>query len=372
MLNLDPEYTPRAVIRRMLLLLVVALVLAFGMAAHADSVRLYDQVGVKGKEVRLKDVAEVKGPAAAKFGDLVIATLQDKRAEYTLTLDMVDQALSAAGVNWGLVSLGGFNECKVTRLIEPASVGHESDRSVVSNIETPIGLHTTLTLRGMVEKHLADRMGADPSEISIDFSERDAEKLNIPILGRRVEFESISTNQLGRVPVTVRLYKGRSVSETIRVSATVKRVMLAVVAAHDIDRGQRFTNDDLQVRQCVIDRDHVTPITDPALAIGQQADTSISAGELVTARSVRPPVLVKRGEWVDVRCFVGGLVIRTVAVASEEGSLDSVIKVRNESSGETFLATVTGRREVVVPLADDSEPESSTAMADNPNQEVTQ
>ena len=372
MMNIEPDNTPRAVIRRILLLLLVALVLAFGMVTRADSVRLYDQVGVDGGRVTLQDVAKLEGPAALKHGGLVLMTLDQQRGGHTVTLDMVEDALTEAGVNWGLVSLGGFNQCRVTRLIEPETLGAEYGQAVAANIETPIGLHTTLTLRAMVEQYLAQRIGLEQGELRVDYSDRDAGKLDLPILGRSIEIEPMSQNLLGRVPMTVRLYKGRTVSETIHVNASIRRAMLAVVAARDIARGQRFTRDDLSVRVCLIDSDSITPITDPSLAIGQQATVSLRGGDVLAARAVRPPTLVKRGELVDVRCFIGSLVIRTVGIAAEDGSLESAIRVRNESSGDTFLATVTGRRQVVVSIGSDSEPEATTAMAENINQEVMQ
>ncbi len=370
MMNLEPDYTPRATIRRMLMLLVAALVLALGMATRADSVQLFDEVGVTGEQVTLKDVAKLEGPAAIKHGDLVLMSLNQQRGEYTVTLDTVEDALTKADVNWGLVSLRGYNECRVTRLIEPESMGPEAGQAVAANIETPIGLQTSLTLRARVEQHLAEHVGLHADELRIGFSERDAKKLDLPILGRSIEIEPTSQNTLGRVPLKIRLYEGRQVSESLHVNASVQRVMLAVVTTGPVTRGQTYTRDDLQVRECVIDNDDITPITDPALAIGQQATASLRGGDILAVRSVRPPVLVKRGELVEVRCFVGGLVIRTVGIAKEDGTLDSAIRIRSESSSDTFLATVTGRREAVVSIGHDPEPEATTVMADNTTQEV--
>jgi len=371
MTNREPDKTPSATLRRILLLLVVAVVLAFGLVARADSVRLYEQAGVEGPRVTLGQVAKLDGAAARAHADLVVLELNDQREGYTLTLDQLEQALGDAGVNWGRVSLRGYDTCKVTRLIEPEPVGPATDQAVAANIQTPIGLNTSLTLRQLVEQQLTERIGNDRGDLRLSFSNRDAEKLNLPVLGRSVEIEPTSDNRLGRIPVVIRLYEGRVIDKTLHVGAKAERVMLAVVAAAPVSRGQRFTRDDLQVRECVIDNDGVEPITDPSLAIGQQAATTLREGEVVTVRAVRPPVLIKRGELVDVRCFVGGLVIRTVGIASADGALDDMIKVRNDSTGDTFYAVVTGRREVVVSIDDRPVADGTTAMADNPTDEVT-
>jgi flagellar basal body P-ring formation protein FlgA len=370
MLDFKPENTPGATLRRLLVLLLAALVMAFGIAARADSVRLYDQVGIESQTVTLQQVAELDGPAARAFADVVLMTLEDGRGEYTVTLDAVEKALDGAGANWGLLSLRGFNTCRVTRLAVPPVPVPAQGQAVTANIETPIGLGTPLTLRALVEQHLAERVGVGSDELRITFSERDAKRLDIPILGRSVEIEPTSRNTLGRIPVVIRLYEGRSVAESITVSARAQHTLLAVVTTGPVARGEVFTRTTLQVRECVLDDNNITPVTDPSIIIGQESATSLRAGEIVAVRSVRAPIMVKRGMLVDVRCFVGGLIIRTVGHATEDGSLDDRILVRSDSTGDTFFAVVTGRQEVVVTMNANTQPETSTAMADDRDQEV--
>lgn len=373
MYEIEPENTPGATLRRMLLLLLAALVVAFGIAARADSVRLYDQVGVNSERVTLAQVAELKGPAAEALAGVVLATLDEGRVEHTITLAEVEKALDAAGMNRGLVSLRGFAACRVTRLAEPPAPMIDRGQDVAANIETTIDFETTLTLRGVVEQQLTDRAGAGDSvdEVRVTFSERDIKRLDVPILGRSVEVETVTPNLLGRVSIVVRLYEGHTVAESFTVNAQVNRKMLAVTTAVAVSRGEVFTRSHLQVRECVIENDADTPITDPAVVIGQASVASLRAGEMLTTHAIKSPVMVKRGELVDVRCFVGGLIVRTVGQAVENGSLDDRIAVRSESTGDTFYAVVTGRHEVVVSMDRGSQPETTTAMAEQTNPEVT-
>lgn len=371
MFEIEPENTPGATLRRMLILLLAALVMAFGIAARADSVRLYDQAGVESARVTLAQVADLEGPAARALAGVVLATLPEGRSEHTVTLAEIEKALDDAGVNRGLVSLRGFSACRVTRLAEPPAAFIERGQAVAANIETPIGLGTTLTLRTVVERRLADRTGAGDDELRITFSDRDVKRLDVPILGRSVEVEPITPNTLGRVPVVVRLYEGRAVAETFTVNAQLRRTLLAVVTTGPVARGEVFTRGHLQVRQCVLDDDNATPITDPSVVIGQESASSMRAGEMLIARAVKSPIMVKRGELVDVRCFVGGLIVRTVGHVTENGSLGDRVAVRSESSGDTFYAVVAGRHEVVVSTDAHSQPQATTAMAEPSNGEVT-
>lgn len=370
MIEFEPDNTPGATLRRMLILLLAAVVMAFGIAARADSVRLYDQIGVEGPNVTLSQVAELKGDAAQAFAGMVLLTLDEGRDEQAITLAQVEKKLNEAGVNRGLVSLRGFNTCRVTRLVAPPVPVLDQGQAVSANIETPISLETTLTLQGMLEQQLIERAGIHADEIRINFTDRDLKRLDKPILGRSVEIEPISSNTLGRVPVVIRLYEGRTVAETFNVTAQLNRTLLAVVATGPIARGERFTRSHIQVSECVLDNDGVVPITDPSMVIGQESATALRTGDMVLVRSVRSPLMVKRGELVDVRCFVGGLIVRTVGHAMENGSLDDRILIRSESTGDTFYAMVTGKQSAVVSTDGSAEPEATTAMADQSNREV--
>jgi len=363
MLDFEPKKTAGATLRRIMIILIAAIVMAFGIAARADSVRLYDQAGVDTPVVTLKHVAELTGDAALAHGDMVLVTLKEGRSEHTITLNMIEKALDEAGVNWGRVSLRGFNACKVTHLVEPESLAPEVGRAVAANIETPIGLHTTLTLRGMVEQYIHDSATLSQGELRIEFSDRDAKKLDLPIFGRSIEIEPVGINTLGRVPLMIRLYDEQRVAQTMQVSAKVQHVLLAVVADIPVARGEVFSRNHLKVRECIVDDDAILPVTDPGTIIGQESATSLRVGEMVSINKVKSPLMVKRGDLVNVRCFVGGLVVRTADYAAQNGSLNDVIRLRSDSTGDEYYAVVTGHRQAVV--------NSSTgpqALANSPQQ----
>ena len=350
MFEIEPENTPTATLRRMLLLLIAALVVACGIAARADSVQLYDQVGLKSGKVTLADVAELQGPSAKALSSVEVASLADGWKEHVVTLDDVEAAMDKAGVNWGLVSLRGYAKCRVSRLAAPPESELGKGQAVAANIETPIGLDASLTLHARVEKLIAQRAGVPLSDLQISFSDHDRQALNIPALGRSIEIEPTVTNTLGRVPLVVRLYETGRITKTIQVRAQVRQVMLAVVARRPISRGQVFTRDDLEVRECYLEDDDVQPVTDPMLAVGQQADASMRSGDILLSRKVKAPYMVRRGELVTVRCLIGGLVVRSIGKASQDASLGDTVNIRMEDNHETVLATVAGRGEAVVRL----------------------
>jgi flagella basal body P-ring formation protein FlgA len=151
----------------------------------------------------------------------------------------------------------------------------------------------------------------------------------------------------GRVPIAVRHYQNGQVTEQFTISATVKRQVTAMVATDTIRRDSRFDPGKVEQQTVWLSRDR-EPVKEMDLLAGQRADGVLREGDLVYPDDVASPVLVERRDLVTVRCLSGGLVVRTVARALDEGSKGDVIRVRNESSRETFTCKVTGPREAVV------------------------
>ncbi|MEX0652913.1 MAG: flagellar basal body P-ring formation chaperone FlgA [Phycisphaeraceae bacterium] len=331
---------------------VILILLLFTAApALAGSIRLHNVASVQGRDVRLADIAELTGERAEILADTVIARFNEGRSELTLRHAQVRKALDVHDVHWGLVSLRGHSSCTVRqRPDEPAADDREprDEPAVASNVESEIDLNTAMTLRARIVEMIEQLSGAAREDLRIHFNDRDADRLDLSVVTHRFELEPGSTAGVGRVPVTVRQYRHGAVVEEFSITVDVERRVLALVARRTIGRGDAFTKDAVRVREVYLGSDRGQPLDDPDLVAGQHAAAVLREGAVVYPEHVRSPVLVRRGELVTVRALVGDLVVRTVGRASEEGARDEVIQVRNEGSRDTFYATVTGRREVVV------------------------
>ena len=91
-----------------------------------------------------------------------------------------------------------------------------------------------------------------------------------------------------------------------------------------------------------------SPIESPAALSGMRAARTIRAGEPICAQSLERRPAVGRGEDVTVISTAGAVQIVGRAVAQEDGIVGQVLRVKNRSSGEIYLAAVSGEREVVV------------------------
>ncbi len=343
-----------------------ATLLLVATVAGADEIRLRREVASQGPSVKLHEVAELSGPRAEALADTAVLLFTEGQAEGRVTLDGLRAVLDSAGTNWGVVSLRGFASCKVHRTVgglagtasrpEPgsdsiAAMPVPADaRDAATNPGQPLDIEAALSLKALVLDHLAQQAAAAPQDLRIAFSERDEAQLARSALRDRFEIEPVGRNTLGRVPLTIRRYRGSEVAETLRVTADIARRSLAVVATATISRGTLFTRDSIEVQELWVTDARSQPVADPKLVIGQTSKVLLRPGTAVLSEHLEQPVLVQRGELITVRCIVGGLVIRTVGRASEAGAFDQMIQVRNEVTRETFVATVTGPREAVVRL----------------------
>ncbi len=345
----------------MTMVLVTLVVFVVTETVWADSIRLHSEVSVQSQVVTLRQIAELTGKEAEIAGDAVVGRFIGNNDELVIHMAGLRDALDDAKVNWALLTLHGYERCLVHR-VKPDPEDHataDADASAsnaeraVADTEPGVSADPQATLRSRVEAALGKLAGVSADQLRITFRDQDAKWLSQSVGVRRFEIAPAVGSSIGRVPVTVRRYDAGRVAEMFTVTADVQRQVKAVVVTRHLSRGDRFTEDAIELRDVWIDDDR-EPVADLAAVRDQQVDATMRSGALVYADDVCSPVLIDRGELVTVRCLSGSLVVRTTARALEEGAIDQVIRLRNAASKEEFHATVTGRRQAVMRLDGDS------------------
>lgn len=336
-----------------ILLIFTCMVVLLGPVVRAvdasGSIRLKAQAELAHDEVLLRHIADLEGQAAEAYADVIVAKLPAQSASVTVTHQDVRSALDAAGAHWGRLSLRGFQSCIVRHVASDQPVAQQT---ATANPAEVLDTTSPMTLRELVVTRLASLSGVNRHELVIRFSDRDEAQLAVSSMADRFEIEPLSTEVLGRVPLSIRRLRGDQVIETVRVQADVSRRMLAVVARGGIARGQTFAPSDVEVREVMLTSARGEPATDPRAVIGQVAAAVLRADTVIYPEHVQSPLMVRRGELVTVRALAGGLSVRTVARAMDDGPLGQQIQVRNERSRQTFLVQVTGPQQVVVDTDD--------------------
>ncbi|MBV1788850.1 flagellar basal body P-ring formation protein FlgA [Marinobacterium sp. D7] len=128
---------------------------------------------------------------------------------------------------------------------------------------------------------------------------------------------------------------------SIFVTARVQQFIAVVTARRPITRDSRISGDALALSEQNITRlsgGYYTRLQD---VVGKTARVSINNGEIITARVLEPSLAVRRGDRVTLEVRKGALLIRTDAIALEDGRLNEQIDVQNSRSGRQVRGTIT-------------------------------
>lgn len=90
-------------------------------------------------------------------------------------------------------------------------------------------------------------------------------------------------------------------------------------------------------------------LSDPAVAVGFEAQVTLYEGRPVRAGDIGPPALVERNEIVSLLFDQGGLSILTEGRALDRAGQGQRVRVMNLGSRVTVTGTVTGPGQISVP-----------------------
>ena len=137
----------------------------------------------------------------------------------------------------------------------------------------------------------------------------------------------------------------------VRFEADVTATQSVVVATQPIERGHVITAADVAVAEW----EQVPPTTARRKlaesldsVIGMEAARPIQEGDAIFSDDFRPQILVKRGDEIAVYARGGGIQVRTIARARQDGARGELIGVESLDVKEPFDAVVVGPREAVV------------------------
>ncbi len=336
--------------------LVVVITASIGVLAGragADEVTLKSSVRLPAgaTHLYLSDIALLTGPRAARHGQLLIAPAPLGSEVFQITVGEVRRALDAAGVHWGKIQLNG---AKV--VIRPQLIGRLGPplAMTAASIEGP-DFSAPLTdrpatiptadlqmkrsdIRGAVTARLVEAMGVNPADVRLLFDHRDALFLDTASQGLQFEIRPLSNLTGDKIHLSVRIWKEGRVQETRFVSVRpMIRTDVAVLGA-DIPRGGEIKGQDLVSEQRWLSLSLSESMIAIPQATGREAARKLRAGQVLSSRDLKHPMLIKRGDRVMVQCLVGGLVIRVEAEARSNAAEGEPVELRKLGQRDTFFA----------------------------------
>jgi flagella basal body P-ring formation protein FlgA len=160
-----------------------------------------------------------------------------------------------------------------------------------------------------------------------------------PPCAQPVTVEPLDTRQLTRMRFAVRCPGAGGWKYDYLVRA--KLTAMVVVAAVPIG-----ANAPLSDEQVALERRDISMIADPVSApeqaVGQSSRRSLRTGDILRSSYLASPVLVKRGDQVEMLARHDGIEVSTSGEALDAGGRGAVIRVRNSGSGQVVRMRVTG------------------------------
>ena len=332
--------------------------------SQAARVEISSTATVAGADVRLKDVARWGGAdddALREAGEIVIHRLKDGADAATIDVRDLKQVLADAGVNLGLVSFSGSLICKVSRdghaaaEVEPVLASNVLAAAeaiappVLPDASEPAAPVRTqpLTLRDIITRQLSAHLGVPPEQLQVRFDVKDERLTSLREGTHQFQIAPQKSRRLGNVAWDITISSGNTKKKHVLMTH-VQAWQTQLVTARPLAVKQVIQNDDVAEQRVLVDYLSEEPPVTRAQIVGQQAGRELPIGTVVTPRVIHGSQLVRVGQLVTVIVENGGVHLKWVAEARENGNYGQVIRVRKPGTRDEFMVVVSGPEQTML------------------------
>ncbi len=324
------------------------------------SVRLTDD----GRIVRLSDIALLDGEQAGQLAGTVIGEVPADQHVVEFTIDHVRSVLSSAGAHWGRININGGRVIVRAKRGESgapmmAMQGVAIDATGASQASTTVdnkqiaasSIINEPTVRGQIARLFMRQLKRPADAIRLTFDGGDRDILDHSTRDMQYEVELQAHAQSTSVPVHIRGWRSGDVVAQYEIVIKPLVMVEAITVTRKVERHENLASSDLDIRRLWLPPAEARLMADRTSAVGQTATRTLRPGDVIRSQHLEPQIVIQRGDLVDVRCLVGGVVIAMQAEAREDGAANQTINFRKIGERETFTARVAGPRQAIVDLA---------------------
>jgi flagella basal body P-ring formation protein FlgA len=365
------------------------------------TLELKSEVTLIGEEVKLKQVArwaDADKGAFEPIADLVLFRLSRQNPYRTVTVRELRDTLHDAGVNLAVLRFAGATTCTVARtdvkfdertaleewvaskeaattkpaLITvapvtrpaaglasasqpPTAFGRDPQESATPTAATATAVAAKKddpkpfkTLKDHLTAEAAERLGVAPEQLQFHFNPADDKLLRLTEPHFAFHVGTPRNKNLGEVTWDISVVADGQ-KQKASVTGTVKAWQSQLVVNKPLGYRQVIREDDLVDRRALVDRLSEDPLVTREQVVGQMAGRDLKSGTILTARLIEPTLLVKSGQLVSVTLTQGAIQAKSVARATEQGTIGQTIRVKNEVTGNVFDVVVTGPQSAKLP-----------------------
>ena len=178
---------------------------------------------------------------------------------------------------------------------------------------------------------------SDSYDIEIDTKSPHLTPLKMMVGLPEIEFESTPGEGLVNLKVTGKSADGDLVAT---VATTFQSLPKIYFPAEGLKRGQLITINDVVAKPMAKQKVKPSHIQDIDFVVGRQARQPISANVPLSTENIGPPIIVNRGDRVDLQIVRGGIRVTTPAKAMGSGAESDTIEIETLSPRKRMLARV--------------------------------
>ncbi len=296
------------------------------VAAPVAVITFRSQAQVRGRAIRLADVALVESPRprlVAALGAIEVGVAPLCGHSWTVTADYARVRIRQAGLDPERMLLRGADLITVSR---------------------PDQLLPGAALQKAATDAIA---AANPgATVQITFAPGDLH-LPVGVVTLSPQPAQMAGSEGGTIAVQVLVDHQEAV--VVPLCFRLLRSAPAVVAVRDLPFGTVLTADELRIEPRPVLPGPLL-LSDSSLAIGQQAATPIRGGTALTAAMVKPAILVRRGARVRLICKGSTFIATVTAEALEDGAAGELVRCRNLTSLQEVTGVVVDEQTAEVPF----------------------
>lgn len=341
-------------------LILVAVAACCCAAVDGAELRLKAQGRASSGIVTLGDVAEVFAAdefQAQQFRSIELGPAPAPGSRRFIRLREVQDALWARGFNLAEHRFTGVEQIELIGPGEPVTAVKRTFRATEAQYERAARTASDLILRRL-RKQAGERQ---PFQVVCDPTDEQVEVLLT--YGARLQVEGGAAPWTGRQSFSFLNDDVPGLRFELEADVTLPPGVVTIVKP--LSQGAIIHESDVELRPAAALNSSIRPFHSLADVVGHETTWSIPAGTILTAQSIRKPLLVKRGDAVTLYARSAGLSVRTTVRAREDGSQGDLITVESTSSREPFYARVTGVQQAEVFAAPAEAAPPRAAMSDS-------
>lgn len=312
-------------LNKIVVLMVLQLWFVIGSGfAQGITIVVSPTASVGGPLITLGQVAEISGddtPWVNSLGQLKLGNAASPGSSVVLTKELLNMRLVATGSDFSGIVWSIPDSITVTTSSQSIS-GQAFINKAIDAIKGQIGL----------------QLSSEDFAIAPNGSVQDV----ITPLGR---IELTTTMPYGirynmATPVMVAVSVNGQAFTKVPVKVDVKRYQQVVVAANAIHPTDLFSAENLRYQRMNIGRLEAGYFTDRNKVLGLASRRSLQPGMVITDFMAVKPILIKRGDNVNIVARIGSMEITAMGQAMQDGKEGQLIRVKNVNSTKVISAKV--------------------------------